>query len=105
MADAVAIRKEEIMSQWLTHWIQNQKQTGRFHPSWILLAVVVTIVIAGIVWIPAAVVAKADRYERLPAADLNAPGETAVPAGDLPAPAQAGPKIIRVDLSAHIGIV
>lgn len=88
------------MSHRLSNWIENQKQTRRFHPSWILLAVVVTIVVAAIVWIPAAVVTKAERYERLPAV-----GNTAVPAEEIPAtsepwtPTRAGPKTIRVHFS------
>ncbi|MGK2951873.1 MAG: hypothetical protein ACSLEZ_05750 [Thiobacillus sp.] len=77
----------------------------KFHPSWILLALVVTIVVDGIVWIPAAVVKKTDRYER-PATEQPAPGKTAVPAEEVPAtPTRTGPKTIWVDLSTNIGIV
>jgi len=95
-----------MMRHWFSHWIQNQKQTRRFHPSWILLVVVATIVVAGIIWIPAAVVTQAVQYDRLPAAELPAAGKTAVPAEEVPAtreswmPTRADPKTIRVEFPA-----
>lgn len=95
-----SIQKEEMMSHWFSHWIQNQKQTRRFHPFWILLAVVVTIIVAGIIWIPAALVTRAEQDDRPPAA--NSRGKTAVPAEKIPATRalpQTGPKTPRVDFS------
>ena len=93
------------MSNWLRNWLENQKQTGKFHPSWILLVVAATIIIAGIVWIPAQLVAKAE-YRRLPAAALPASVNSASQTRDVPAaierpvlPARLGPKTIRVDFS------
>lgn len=94
-----------------SNWIQSEKHTRRFHPSWILLAVVVTVVVACIVWIPAAPVTKAEQYDRVPAGELPTRGKTAVPPEEVPAahdpwtPTRAGPKTIRVDLSTNIGIV
>ncbi|MDP3584852.1 MAG: c-type cytochrome [Thiobacillus sp.] len=55
------------------------KQTGRFHPSWILLVVLTTLVVAGIVWIPTQMVSKT-QPESL--ADARA-----VPASNTPASA------------------
>lgn len=93
------------MSNWFRNWLENQKQTRKFHPSWILLVVATTIIIAGIVWIPAALVSKAE-YRRVPAAALPASGNSASQARDVPAaieqpvlPAQPGAKTIRVDFS------
>lgn len=94
------------MSNWLRNWLESQKQTRRFHPSWILLVVVTTLVVAGIVWIPAKFASKAE-YDRLPAAQLvPAPGKNAARSGEIPAaveqpplPARPAPKTIRVDFS------
>ncbi len=43
---------------WISFWrfYENQKQTSKFHPIWIVLVATITLVIAGIVWIPALVV-------------------------------------------------
>lgn len=71
------------MPHWLSNWIQNQKRTRRFHPSWILLVVVVTIVVAGIIWIAAELVAKVEQRDRPPTTELPAPGKTAVPAEEV----------------------
>lgn len=49
-------------------WLDNQKQTQKFHPSWILAVVVATAIVAGIIWIPAELVARNAEYERLPSA-------------------------------------
>ncbi len=40
------------MTDWLKNWFESQKQTRKFHPSWIALVVTVTFVVAGIIWIP-----------------------------------------------------
>lgn len=72
------------MPHWLSNWIQNQKRTTRFHPSWILLVAVVTIVVAGIIWIAAELVANAEQGDRPPATELPAPGQTEAPAEEVP---------------------
>ena len=90
----------------LRNWFENQKHTRTFHPSWILLVVAATLIIAGIVWIPAEWISKAE-YEHLPAANaVPAPGKNAAQTGaaptavePLPLPAPTDPKTIRVDFS------
>ncbi|MDO9468442.1 MAG: c-type cytochrome [Thiobacillus sp.] len=67
------------MPNWFRKWLQSQKQTGRFHPTWILLVVLATLVVAGIVWIPAELVSKTQTQ--------HAPEPQAVPASDTQAPA------------------
>jgi len=67
------------MPNWLRKWIHGLKQTGRFHPSWILLVVLATLVVAGVVWIPAELVSKTGPD--------HPPDARAVPAATLPAPA------------------
>jgi len=93
------------MSSWFGKWLENQKRTRGFHPSWILLVVAATLVVAGIVWIPASLVSKAE-YDRLPCAALPASDKASAPADEIPAAAeqpgsqpQSGPKTIRVDFS------
>jgi thiosulfate dehydrogenase len=68
-----------MMPNWFRKWLQGQKQTGRFHPSWILLVVLTTLVVAGIVWIPAELVSKTQSED--------SPEAQAVPASDTQAPA------------------
>jgi flagellar basal body-associated protein FliL len=106
-----------MMSHWLRNWLKSQKQTRRFHPSWILLVVVITLIVAGIIWIPATLVSKAKKvgyeYERLPAAQtLSAPANNAAHAKEeeapatvepFPLPARSGPKTIRVKFSGYPG--
>lgn len=72
------------MPHWLSNWIENQKRTRRFHPSWIVLVAVVTIIVAGMIWIAAELVAKAEQRDRPPAAELPAPGKTEAPAEEVP---------------------
>lgn len=48
------------MSAWFKRFVASQKQTGRFHPLWIVLAVALTVIVAGIVWIPALIVPKVE---------------------------------------------
>lgn len=46
--------------------LQKQKN-GKFHPSWIVIVVALTLLIAGVVWIPAWIVPRLDsKPERLP---------------------------------------
>lgn len=75
------------MSDWLSNWVQNQKQTRKFHPSWILLVVVVTGIVAGIIWIVAELVTRAEQDHQPPAAKLpvGARIAVAVPAEEAPA--------------------
>jgi len=95
-----------MMPNWFSKWFENQKHTRAFHPSWILLVVATTIIIASIVWIPAALISKAE-YRRLPAAALPASGNSASQTGEAPASieqpilptARPAPKTIRVDFS------
>mgnify|MGYP001362148313 CR=1 FL=1 len=46
------------MPAWLRKWIHGLKQTRRFHPTWILLVVLATLMVAGIVWILAELASK-----------------------------------------------
>lgn len=95
------------MSNWLRNWFENQKQTRAFHPSWILLGVVATVIVAGIVWIPAALFLKAED-SRVPAAhgspapEKEAPQTAAVPptVEQPPLPASADPNTMPDDASS-----
>lgn len=44
----------------LKQFLQQQKK-GKFHPSWILIVVALTVIIAGIVWLPAWLTSRLDR--------------------------------------------
>lgn len=46
------------MWAWLKRFYIDQKQSGRFHPIWIVFVVAITLILASIVWIPAEVVPK-----------------------------------------------
>ncbi len=65
------------MARSFTDWLQSQKQTKRFHPTWILLVVVATLIIAGIVWLPAFLVSKNEGHD----SQVTQSGSK-VPAGD-----------------------
>jgi len=72
------------MPNWLRNWFENQKQTRAFHPSWILLGVVATVIVAALVWIPAALFLKAESprapaAQGSPAPEKEAPQTAAVP--------------------------
>lgn len=44
-----------------------QQKNGKFHPSWILIVVALTLIIAGIVWIPAWMLPRIDtKPDRVP---------------------------------------
>ena len=75
------------MPIWLSKWIQGLKQTGRFHPTWILLVVLTTLVVAGIVWIPAELVSKTEP-DRPPAARAVPASTPAAPVPEEPAPVE-----------------
>lgn len=88
------------MSNWLRNWFENQKQTRAFHPSWILLGVVVTVIVAALVWIPAALFVKAES-PRVPAAqgspapEKEAPQTATIPTvRQPPLPARADPSTL-----------
>jgi hypothetical protein len=49
-----------MMPIWLRNWLESQKQTRKFHPSWIVLVVVVTIAVGSIIWGLAELVAKSE---------------------------------------------
>lgn len=95
------------MSNWLRNWFENQKQTRAFHPSWILLGVVVTVIVAALVWIPAALFVKAES-PRAPAAQGSpTPGKEAPQAAAVPPtvrqptlPARAHPGTLPGDASS-----
>ncbi len=72
-----------------TTWFYGLRQTRRFHPSWIVLVVLVSLVIAAIMWIPAITVARHDQQEHLRDSPHVAPSPTTdrAPA----APTAAGP--------------
>lgn len=77
------------MPNWLRTWMHERKQNGRFHPLWILLVVLATLVVAGIVWIPAELVSKTEP-EHPPAAP--AVSAAPAPAGDAADAADASQK-------------
>lgn len=75
------------MSNRFQTWIAGLRQTRRFHPAWIVLAVLITVVVAAIVWVPAELIARRDsadaaRDRAVPAAaPPSAPAPDAAPAG------------------------
>lgn len=48
------------MSAWLKRFVASQKPMGRFHPIWIVLAAALTLIVAGIVLVPALIVPKVE---------------------------------------------
>lgn len=47
--------------------IWQQQKNGKFHPTWILIVVALTVIIAGIVWIPAWIMPRIDsKPDRMP---------------------------------------
>lgn len=62
------------MASWLRNWFGNLTQTRKFHPSWILIGVVVSAFLAALIWGAAVLLARAE-------ADDLRPVETPVPAG------------------------
>lgn len=48
------------MSHWLKQFLNSQKQTRKFHPIWIVLVAVTTMIVAGVIWIPASIVPKVE---------------------------------------------
>lgn len=73
------------MSSSLRNWFENLTQTRRFHPSWILLGVVVSIVLAAAVWGLAELLTRVEP-DGLPRAETSIPsGRDAVQKGGAPA--------------------
>ena len=95
------------MSHRLKHWFESQKQTRKFHPAWIALAVVATLAVAGIVWVPAELVSKAGTPPAPVAHPLPAAGKNGVHPADMPTVIEQTPgparlrraKTIMVDFS------
>lgn len=81
------------MPIWLKNWLESQKQTRKFHPSWIVMVVIITIVVGSIIWVLAVLVAKSEAHP-MPAPEFNA-----APAmiEQVPLPAHPEPKTIRID--------
>ncbi|MHB1186998.1 MAG: c-type cytochrome [Thiobacillus sp.] len=94
------------MSNWLKNWFESQKQTRKFHPSWIVLVVTLTLVVAGIVWIPTSLVLKA-KYHPLPTEhSSSASGQNAAQTGNVPTvigqtpgPVKRGPETMVTDFT------
>lgn len=73
-------------------WFAGLSQTRRFHPAWIVLAVLVTLAVAVVVWVPAELVARHDAADA--GRDRAAPGAADAPAGaapPVPAPQPGAP--------------
>ena len=91
------------MASSLRNWFENLTQTRKFHPSWILIGVVVSTVLAAIVWGVAVLLARAEA-DGLPPADTRVPAEhDAGGKGGAPAtitppavPRETGQKTIQV---------
>jgi hypothetical protein len=67
-----------MMPVWFRNWLESQKQTRKFHPSWIVLVVIVTIVVASIIWVLAEVVAKSDALSTRPPGATQTGGRPAM---------------------------
>lgn len=73
------------MSSSLRNWFENLTLTRKFHPSWILLAVAVSAILAALVWGVAELLSRAEA-DGLPPAEVSAPaGQDAVQKGGAPA--------------------
>lgn len=86
------------MSHWLRNWLDKEMQTRKFHPSWIVLTVVLIIVVASIIWIVAEWVAKAPLTD--PERNTSQTGGIPATTDQAPIPVRPRPKTIWVDLSA-----
>lgn len=54
------------MPVWFRNWLESQKQTRKFHPSWIVMVVIVTLVVGSIIWVLAELVAESDALSTRP---------------------------------------
>lgn len=57
---------------WLSSFIKSQKQTNRFHPFWIVLAVATSVVIGIVMWVPAELVPEEVHAPAHPSASTDA---------------------------------
>jgi thiosulfate dehydrogenase len=88
-------------------WYESQKQSQKFHPGWIMIAVGVTLALAGIIAIPATLVSETAKPPAAPAMLPDASVHDEPPAADksnvieqMPSPASLrNAKTIRVDFS------
>ncbi|AAZ98198.1 hypothetical protein Tbd_2245 [Thiobacillus denitrificans ATCC 25259] len=62
------------MASWLRNWFENLTQTRKFHPSWILIGVIVSAFLAALVWGAAVLLTRAE-------ADDLTPVDTRIPTG------------------------
>jgi len=67
-----------MMPVWFRTWLESQKQTRKFHPSWIVLVVIVTIVVGSIIWVLAELVAKSDAVSMRPPGATRTEGRPAM---------------------------
>lgn len=66
------------MPVWFRNWLENQKQTRKFHPSWIVMVVIVTLVVGSIIWVLAELVAKSDALSTRPPGATRTEGRPAM---------------------------
>lgn len=84
------------MPIWLRNWLESQKQTRKFHPSWIVMVVIITIVVGSIIWVLAELVAKSEAHP-LPAPDTTRTGGRPAMIERLPLPPDPERETIWVD--------
>ena len=89
-------------------WLRSQTQTQKFHPVWIVMVVVATLLVAGIIWIPAMLVSKTKPPSATAAPPpSDASGKNGARLASMPAVIEPTPspaklrkaKTIRVDFS------
>jgi len=90
------------MPVWFRHWLESQKQTRKFHPSWIVLVVIVTMVVASIIWVLAEVVAKSDALSTRPPGAAQTGGRPAM-IERIPLPPDPERETIWVDFRRDAG--
>lgn len=86
------------MSNLLRNWFDNARQTRKFHPSWIVLTVIITILVGSVIWIVAEWAAKTPLTE--PERNTSQTGAVPATTDQAPIPVRPRPKTIWVDLSA-----
>jgi hypothetical protein len=99
---APVFRKEGTMPVWFRTWFENQKQTRKFHPSWIVMVVIVTIVVGSIIWVLAALVAKSDALSTRPPGATQTGGRPAM-IERIPRPPDPERETIWVDFRQDAG--
>ena len=90
----------------LNNWFASQKQTRKFHPSWIALVVIATLAVAGMVWITTFLVKTEEMPPVLTVPSSSTPGQNKTQAGKLPTaidqstlPVARGPGMAESDFS------